>query len=173
VRRGWWAGAIVFALVVAVVVLVWKPFHGGNGDQALDSRARGFSATVPSGWTSEVPGDNSEVLFRAWTGDLSHPASDPVDCAAERRSFTASVYVQEWTKDAAVNRQPGKPFDESSGTGLLTNTDGYECGERVQVWTWDEQGRRLQAGVVVGADGAKELANAYAILNSLRVRSEG
>jgi hypothetical protein len=162
------AGALVVLVVILAVVFVWKPF-GGDAEQRVESTARGFSATITSGWSSDVPDGDTQRLLDAWNGDAAHPNSDPIDCEDERRAFKASVFVREDRSEEPVNRQPGQPFNESSGTGLVSNSDGFECGERIQVWTWEEQGRRLQAGVVVGADGASGLPDAYAILNSLRI----
>jgi hypothetical protein len=160
----------VVVVVALLVVFVWKPFSGPQ-ERDLNNTDRGYSVTIPDGWHSEVPDGDPTMLFIAWNGHAQHPNSDPIDCAVERREFKANVYVRLRGPfdEQEPNRQPGARFDDSSGGGLVGNTDGHVCGERIQVWNWEENGRQLQAGIRVGADGASSLPDAYEILNSLHV----
>jgi hypothetical protein len=168
VRRGWIVVLVVGAVVVAALLVVWAPW-GGDSTHKLTSARRGFSVTVPSGWKVDERKDDPQSLFVAWNGDHSAPNSDPIDCGDERRQFKVRVWVMDAFADQEPNRLSGASFDERSGTGLVSGSDGYVCGERTQSIVWEENGRRVQAAVLVGQDGASQLDEAYGILNSLHV----
>jgi hypothetical protein len=170
VRKGWITGVLVVVVVALLVLFVWKPF-GGPQEHDLNDAERGFSVTISDGWHSEEPEDDPNTLFVAWNGKFA-PSSDPIDCD-EERAFKARVWVMNAFPGNEPNRAPGARFDESSGTGLVAGTAGYECGEREQSIVWSESGRRLQAGVLVGNDaGSSSLEDAYDILNSLHIEPQ-
>jgi hypothetical protein len=158
---------VVLVVALACVASCSGDASDPNAQHRVRSDPMRASVTVPRTWETEQ-GTLASPYIKAW-----HDKYFVDETCGHRADFTAAgVLIEPEGAGAPTDTFPPRPkvITDTSGTGLVSGSSDLSCGQRAQFVEFTDGARHFRVSIFLGRDATrKTIAQAYAIVNSLRV----